>query len=304
MNTELEQQLRAGMERVPARVPSDLARRAYRRYRQRRRNTRIAVAIGTAAAVAGTATAVASASAAGSPQTQQTAYVVSHVSSALTQVSGDLLHTRTTYTPAGAMPGWDLTVGWAYGRTIRVTEYTLAGKPYWDTEATWTTRRTFGISAVNVDYPARNFMRITPSMRSWGMSGPVSGPIAPPPASCSAHMPPGAGGLLAKIGGASPARWATYFRTVLACGEFRVAGRQRVGTAETIKLVEVPSSQRWYSAETIWVDPSTYRPVVMEYTDEGTVRVYTTFEWLPPTKANLANLTVPVPAGFTQVKRN
>ena len=45
----------------------------------------------------------------------------------------------------------------------------------------------------------------------------------------------------------------------------------------------------------------------MEYTD-GTGAyaevAHTTFEWLPPTKANLANLTVPVSAGFRQVTSN
>jgi hypothetical protein len=305
MSTELERQLRAGMERVPARVPIGLARQAYQRYRQRRRHARVAVAISTVAAVAGAATALASVSTADSPQAQQSAYVVTHVSSALTHVSGDLLHTRTTYRPADAMGGWDLTVGWAYGRTVRATDYTLAGKPYWDTGVTATAGPSFAISAVNVDYAARNFMRITPSMRSWSMNSPVTGPIGPPPAGCSAHMPPGGGGILMlTTGGASPARWAAYFRAALACGQFRVAGRQRVDGTQTIKLVQVPSSQPWYHAETIWVDPSTYRPVVMEYTDGATVRVHTTFEWLPPTKANLAHLKVPVPAGFTQVKHN
>jgi hypothetical protein len=66
----------------------------------------------------------------------------------------------------------------------------------------------------------------------------------------------------------------------------------------------VPTSQRWYSAETVWVDPSTYRPVAMEYTEGTTVRVRTVFEWLPPTRANLANLKVPIPAGFTRVTSN
>ena len=46
MSTELERQLRAGMERVPALAPTGLALQAYQRYRQRRRNKRVAVAIG------------------------------------------------------------------------------------------------------------------------------------------------------------------------------------------------------------------------------------------------------------------
>jgi hypothetical protein len=50
--TEVADELRAGIERVPAQVPHGLARGAYRRYRRRRDAKRAMAAIGTAAAAA------------------------------------------------------------------------------------------------------------------------------------------------------------------------------------------------------------------------------------------------------------
>jgi hypothetical protein len=306
MSTELEQRLRAGMERVQARDPRGLAVRAYRRYRKRRLTIRALAATGTAVAVAGAATALVSARVASGPQAQETAYLASRVSGALARLSGDMLYTRTTYNPPYSMGGgqWNLTVGWSYHRSVRSTEYSPAGQPYWDTGITLVAGL-WSVRAVNVDYPARTVMRVTPGMGAdWTMRMPIVGPIAPPIGFCSADVPPAVGSILSKIGGASTAAWAKYFRAVLACGQFRVAGHQRLGGTRTIKLVQVPSRQRGYRPETVWVDPSTYRPVAMEYTDYPGTQVHTTFEWLPPTKANLANLSVPVPAGFRQVKAN
>jgi hypothetical protein len=305
MSTELERRLRAGMERVQARDPSGLAVRAYRRYRRRRLTVRALAATGTAVAVAGAATALASARVASGPQAPETAYLASRVSGALARVSGDILYTRTTYTPPGSMGRrWNLTIGWSYRRSIRNTEYSLTGKPYWDTGIT-RVAGLWSVRAVNVDYPARTFMRVTPGMgNDWSMSTPIGGPVTPPIAYCSVYVPPTAGSILDQIGGASTAAWAKYFKAVLACGQFRVAGKQRLGGTSAIKLVQVPSRQRGYRPETVWVDPSTYRPVAMEYTDYPGTQVHTTFGWLPPTKANLANLSVPVPAGFRQVKAN
>src|SRR5215469_14142242 len=248
MTTELERQLRAGMERVEARDPSGLAVRAYRRYRRRRRTIRALAATGTAVAVAGMATALASARATSSQETQASAGVGSRVGGALAQVSGDMLYTRTTYTPPGSTGRkWNLTIVWSYHQRIRSTEYALAGRPYWDTGITMVAGP-WSIRAVNVDYPARTVMRITPGGDQGGLTVPAGGPVAPPPAYCSVDMPPTTGGILLQAG-ASPAAWAKYFKAVLACGQFRVAGQQRLGGTDTIKLVDVPSRQRGYRPE-------------------------------------------------------
>jgi hypothetical protein len=55
-----------------------------------------------------------------------------------------------------------------------------------------------------------------------------------------------------------------------------------------------------------WIDAVTYLPVRAEIVygkgDTGKeVQYVEVFQWLPPTAANLKNLDVPIPAGFTRV---
>jgi hypothetical protein len=51
---------------------------------------------------------------------------------------------------------------------------------------------------------------------------------------------------------------------------------------------------------TLWVDPTTYLPIQSQQTIGSKGEDDTTYEWLEPDPANLAQLTVPVPSGFTQ----
>jgi hypothetical protein len=53
--------------------------------------------------------------------------------------------------------------------------------------------------------------------------------------------------------------------------------------------------------ETIRVGPATCLPVRMARTSSVYLGVAYNIRWLPPTRTNLALLTVPIPAGFTQV---
>jgi hypothetical protein len=59
---------------------------------------------------------------------------------------------------------------------------------------------------------------------------------------------------------------------------------------------------------TLWVDPASYLPVRWAQDGKVTGRkgivvpsVNQDVEWLPPTGANLVQLTVPIPSGFTRV---
>jgi hypothetical protein len=87
---------------------------------------------------------------------------------------------------------------------------------------------------------------------------------------------------------------------------FTVAGRQWVDGVDAIKL----TGHKPAAEATIWVDPSSYLPVRLtgrvqlisggpEKQDAGTLTI--DFRWLPPTSANLAKLTAPIPPGFHQV---
>lgn len=53
------------------------------------------------------------------------------------------------------------------------------------------------------------------------------------------------------------------------------------------------------SAQTWWVDPATYLPVRTISTESG-VKVQVDYGFLPPTPANIAEVKVSVPAGFTR----
>jgi hypothetical protein len=109
MNTELEQRLRADMERATqaVRIPPGLARRAYRHQHQRAMRTRVMTAAGgTAVLIAGTLTVAGVTGAFGrspaGPQARTTAYVVSRVEHALSApgMTRVIAYTRTVY-PAG-----------------------------------------------------------------------------------------------------------------------------------------------------------------------------------------------------------
>lgn len=91
------------------------------------------------------------------------------------------------------------------------------------------------------------------------------------------------------------------FREDLACGLFTDEGTQYVDGVNAIKLVSVRTVQGVASTDAVWVDPASYLPVRWAES-QGTVSVFDDdFRWLPPTSANLAQLTAPIPAGFRQV---
>jgi hypothetical protein len=93
---------------------------------------------------------------------------------------------------------------------------------------------------------------------------------------------------------------AAQIRTEVACGQLTAAaGTGFVDGVWTVKLTGVSKGLR----ETYWIDTTTYLPVrfVTADADHPDPGDQSDVKWLPPTAANLAKLTVPIPAGFTQV---
>jgi hypothetical protein len=86
----------------------------------------------------------------------------------------------------------------------------------------------------------------------------------------------------------------------LSCGLVTVTEHQRLGGTEAIKIT--PRNPGGDLAPVLWVNESTYLPVKLTWRftsgnyKGGGDDFY--FAWLPPTKANLARLTVPIPPGF------
>jgi hypothetical protein len=100
-------------------------------------------------------------------------------------------------------------------------------------------------------------------------------------------------------------------RFMLSCGNIKIAGHQRIDGTDTIKIV-MPGQKRSFTPNAndfafvggLWVNSSTYLPVrvVYSYGDPSAPdKRVIDFQWLAPTKANLAKLVVPIPAGFKRV---
>jgi hypothetical protein len=307
MSIDFEQRLRSEMSRVAVRPRPGLVGDAYRACHARRRTAR-AVAAGAAAvaAVAGTAIGAgvtASPGAVPAPiqvPARTTAYVVSHVSSALAATSA-VDYTSTHYTVSGGpspLPGLTTTVGhvWRSGNRERVLTQALGGRPRYDV---WVQRVRGKTTVTNVDYSSRTWT-------SWVAKAmpPLSGTRG-----CDMADPMGD---TPKV--ATATDWKSFIEARLRCGDYRVAGRQRVDGIDTIKL----AGRLTESNSTLWVDPRTYLPVRVAglwHLTGGrqapggkpaaavTITVWSDFRWLPLTRANLAQLTGTIPPGFRHVDR-
>jgi hypothetical protein len=146
--------------------------------------------------------------------------------------------------------------------------------------------------------------------RTWARGTPQPGQVPPPTEGNNLC----GGGSLDLFGNESKsaADWRNTIETGLKCGAFTVAGRQWVDGVDAIKL----AGHKTGPGSAIWVDPDSYLPVrlvsntpVVQYgadyngADTGLPSITLTidFRWLPPTRANLAKLTAPIPDGFRKV---
>jgi hypothetical protein len=309
-STGLEDQLRAEIARVPAQVPPGLARTAYRRYRRRRATIRAITATGTAAVVAGAAIGIGightgSAGTAGPGQAtnaETAAYVVDRITRAVDAIPKDAItFERTTYQPASGQftPEDDWTANGLY----RSVTFNSAGKPA--TELGFTGTRTSS-TMVQVDYQHKTWSR---SVYTFPRRRPA--PLPSASSSCA-----NAGFIATSKGtsrtGSTSTSWAytsilmvsgtpsamvQAIRTAQSCGKLKVAGSEEIGGIKTIKLVE---SAGGYTL-TVWVSKSSYLPVRYDIQTAGTPTEQTDIQYLPPTRANVAQLIVHIPAGFRQV---
>jgi hypothetical protein len=306
MNTNVEDLLREGMERFTAdlRAPAGLIQQVARRHRRRlvlRSMTGGAVAL----AAGSVALAVVVVPIAGHGGTNgsavDAAYVVRHVSNALSTAEPREIAQMTVTTSRPVVPGGTAGAStaeeWSYGDHWRSVTYSSAGHPVYDE----------GFSSASgytlVSYPTRTWTRLP------GLGRPDTPAFGSLPDRRGCGLAIAAFPLLFRLGlpGTSssasslPTTVATALRTAVSCGTLTVAGQQRVDGIEAIKLTSRPGS---LISETIWVSPGTYLPVrVVVRSAPGTPVIQQTadFTWLPLTAQNLAKLTVPIPAGFRQV---
>jgi hypothetical protein len=295
MTDQTEELLRAGMERFTAEtnVPAGLAVKAAR-HRQRTRRTRAAAAIGAAvtAAAAAAVTAAIVAAPGPAPRLQTSAYVVSRVQGALTQASSqDYIQYRRETTTALIYLSSDVSgpsVGsWTYRGQARNVVYSSDGQVTHDIGRVTKEGRD---TTTQVNYQEKTWSRAIRAADTFTTVTPT------PESSCDEATALAGGGL----GDGDPAG---QIRTALSCGQYVVAGTRRV---DGVRALELKPAEKGTITTVFWVDPATYLPVrdVTTTSPPTTARVTTItddFRWLRPTPANLADLDVRIPAGFTQV---
>jgi hypothetical protein len=198
--------------------------------------------------------------------------------------SANILHVHQTLTASNGTS--DASDQWARlgdaGRQVqsRMRFSDAAGAPIQDVQITYTLppdakRFTAVGDVVDVDYPSRTWFHET------------DGSIPAPPVLVPDAIVLGS------------------LRNALAHGKWSDLGTTTLDGQAAIELVQHnPPAGKVF---TVWVDPNTYRPIqeALTYTtgDHGHSVdgiVNSILEYLPPTPANLAQLNVTIPTGFTQ----
>jgi hypothetical protein len=299
MNTDVEDLLREGMERFTAdlRAPAGLTHRIARRRRRRLVLRSMTGGVAVLAAGAAALLVIVLPGVSGTDRTAvETAYVVKNVSNALSAAAPGTI-AQMTITTSGGPNGTSTAQEWSNGSEWRSVTYSSPGHPAYDD----------GYST------ASGYTLVSYLTRTWAREAGLGRPFQPAPGSPAfkGGCGPGNGPLpmLFRLGlpGTStyasslPATIATELHAAVSCGSLTVAGRQTVNGTEAIELQSRSGSP---VSETIWVSPSTYLPVRLVISNAGLspFRQAADFTWLPPTAQNLANLTVPVPAGFRKVE--
>jgi len=297
MNTGIEE-LREQMEHATAgiAVPGGLARRAVQ-HRRRRILTRATAAAATAVVVAGVAIAATTAA----PRdggTIASARLVSDIRSALDAAAAgdDIMQVRIQNHLAEA---------WYYQNAREILTrseiFSASGQPGFDQGYAATST---SVTHTSVSYPAK----------TWSTSTVKAGKLRPP------GQPGLRGTCLAAICldlMQDPGTLTSDIREALSHGQLTRDGTEDINGINAIKLVAVVTKPQasgqfaFVGRTTLWVNPATYLPVrintnlTVTLGHGQTTHIVGTRDvsWLPATSANLADLRVPIPAGFTQVPR-
>jgi hypothetical protein len=297
MGNDVEELLRDGMRRttVGVRMAPDLAGRLAGQAARKHRRwllTRAGAAGGTAlaalAVAAGFAVAGAVTTAPGAtiaPRVQTAAYVIGQANHALAsepalaQVSWTLVD--------GTGHDLNVTTGWLYNQSPQRGEQVryFSGRLQAVKMTRYTSGRDSWVTVTRVDYQDRTWWTQTfhPAVAWTQAAHAAASPSCPSPGLVSVYASPIA------------------LRQLVACGDYAIEGRPRVDGVPTIELALVKIGNVKLAAgkqQTIWVNAATYLPVRIVRGPPNAVRVQVDLRWLPVTPANLAHLTLHIPAGF------
>ena len=211
------------------------------------------------------------------PATQDTAYVDSHVTQALDAVPAGTI----SYLQMNFALHSDVTDFWDRGPAHRIETFRAGQLVSESGSAVAGTTMT----SVYVNYQYRIWHRSVTRI------GPPSAADKAPAISCDnvdrLGIPDNASRLVAKL------------RVLVSCGMLKADGTATVGGVTAIRLT-TPANNGFTT--TWYVSPATYLPIRETKTQSGILRLRNDFQWLPPTTANRAKLSLPAaPRGFTQV---
>ena len=210
---------------------------------------------------------------------QDTAYVVRHVAQALDAVpAGTVFYMRQAIV---SQP--NVTETWARGPAQRIETLTPAGQVASEsgTVVTGTT-----ITSVQVNGQHKTWARSSGHLGRLPAAAKGSAAVSCDVARTGFPIPEDASLLAASL------------RTWASCGALKAGGTATIGGVTAIRLTTVLNgvTYNWYAS------PATYLPFRMTTSRPGILLVQDDYQWLPPTTANLAKLSLPAaPHGFTQV---
>lgn len=309
MSTEFEDRLREEMRHANAgvSVSPGLIRRVVRS-RQRRVMTGTAAAVAAVAAVAAAIVTTGATGASRDGGTYTTAYIVSHIDSALGTAASaqDIAYLSET---------GGLVYRWLYNGPQGVltrNELQSGGGRLGEID-TGTATTQAGTTSTLVNYYTKTW---------WQQTSPETPGQPVPPSSCAAQVQ-------LDVQSATLPVLAADIRQALACGQLTNEGTEQIDGVNAVELASVQTvtspahdvtrqgktilipSTTFTTTTNIWVDPASYLPVQFVTTtteksasDPGSFLTGSgpwDIQWLPPTGANLALLTVQIPPGFTQV---
>jgi hypothetical protein len=279
LTTAVRQSVAGARMSVPEEQISSRSR-AIRAGRRRRVTAGVTAAVSAGAAAIAAAVFLPGSAAPTAQHAQDTAYVISHVTQALDAVPADTIF----FLQATIGPHSVVADTWARGGQMRIERMTPSGQlasesGYAGTSTTVTT--------VLVNYQDRTWSR--------------SARVLDPQAAAANARAAVSSACDSPDGFAIPAnasKMAASLRAWVACGRLKADGTASVDGVTAIKLTTLMNgvTYTWY------VSPATYLPTRMTTTRPGVLLARDDFQWLSPTKANLAQLNLPAaPQGFTQV---
>jgi hypothetical protein len=253
-------------------------------------------AIGTSiAALAGTAGAVAALSATGTPAAHPrlpaaragTAVptpgeVRNAILTAFNGVSGDVFYTRITEIYPGPQSRWNgVSENWSYplqprvGQEVHIRSRVLPRNLGDKSDTEWIYREPAGTQSGSISVATKTEMiDVEYGNRTWSDTT-------------------GNWGFPSEMAGLQD------LRESIADGKFQHVRKTELNGRIVLELTSREKVNGTEVASTWWVDPATYLPVRM-LTQQAGITYQVDYGFLPPVPANIAQLTVTIPAGFTR----